>query len=195
MNQIASRAGRTVKRWWLALIAGILLCAGGIVVFCYPVESYATLSIMFGILMLITGITELVVATSRNLFLMRGYSVIGGIIDVLLGLFLCCNPGITLLVLPVVLGVYLLYHSFMIIGFGSDASALNIPGSGWATTIGVILLILSIFILVKPFTIGTKAVVILTGVAFLLAGIACCLTALKLKNIHKYLEEYLIDEQ
>ena len=104
-----------VKRWWLLLMLGLLIMAAGIVVFCFPAESYMTLSVIFGVLMLVSGISELVVSLgSRNFFMMRGYSVVGAVLDLLLGIFLCCFPGVTLVVLPVVLGIWLLYHSFMI---------------------------------------------------------------------------------
>ena len=63
LNRMADKASRTVRHWWLYLITGILSIIAGIVVFCNPIESYLTLSIMFGILMLISGIVELVVST------------------------------------------------------------------------------------------------------------------------------------
>ncbi|MDE7128364.1 MAG: DUF308 domain-containing protein, partial [Bacteroidales bacterium] len=169
VERMAGRAGNVVKHWWILMLAGLLLIAGGIIVFCNPIESYLTLSVMFGILMLVTGVAELVVAvTSHNFFAMRGYSVAGGIIDLLIGIFLCCYPGVTIVVLPIILGVYLLYHSFMIIGFGSDLKAFRVKGSGYAIAGGIILLILSILILINPFRFGTSAVVILTGVALLI---------------------------
>ena len=121
IEKILSSAGRTVRHWWMFLVAGLLLVVGGITVFFYPAESYATLSIMFGVLMLVSGVVELVTAcTSRNWFLMRSSSIVGGIFDVLLGLILCLYPGITLVLLPIMLGIFMLYHSFMTIGFGSD---------------------------------------------------------------------------
>ena len=84
-NRMADKASRTVRHWWLYLITGILSIIAGIVVFCNPIESYLTLSIMFGILMLVSGIVELVVSsTSRNYFTTRSYSIVGGILDLLI---------------------------------------------------------------------------------------------------------------
>ena len=144
-NRMADKASRTVRHWWLYLITGILSIIAGIVVFCNPIESYLTLSIMFGILMLISGIVELVVSsTSRNYFTTRSYSIVGGILDLLIGLFLCCYPRITMVVLPVILGVWMMFHSFMIIGLGSDMDSFRVRGSGWVIAGGVILLLLSL---------------------------------------------------
>lgn len=195
-ERITDKAGRAIRHWWLLLLAGLLLVAGGIVVFCNPVESYLTLSIMSGVLMLVTGIVELVIAsTSRNYFAMRGYSIIGGICDLLLGILMCCYPGMTLVLLPVMLGAYMLYHSFMIIGFGSDLQAFRVPGAGWSIVMGILLLLLSIFVLINPFSIGIGAVIVLTGVSMLLLGAAFVAGAFRLKGIHRYFRALGPDDQ
>lgn len=187
VERLASGAGKAIKNWWILLITGLLLIISGIIVFVYPAESYITLSILFGVLMLATGIAELAIAvTSRNFFAVRSYTVIGGIIDILIGILLCCNIGMTAVILPVILGVYLLYHSFMIIGFGSDLEAFNIKGYGWPIAGGVLLLILSILILVNPFSFGTSAVVILTGIALIMMGCISILKSLKMRDLHKF---------
>lgn len=186
LKRTAEKAGKIIRHWWLILITGILSIGVGIAVFANPIESYLTLSILFGIMMLVSGIAELVVsATSRNYFTTRTYNIIGGILDILLGIFLCTYPQVTLIILPIVLGVWMLYHSFMIIGIGSDMNVFRIPGCGWTIAGGIILLLLSIFILIKPFSIGTTAVVSLTGAAFIVFGIMCIAVSLQLRRIHK----------
>ena len=55
-ESMVKRAGNTIKNWWLLLIAGVLLFAMGIVVFCTPGESYISLCIFFGIVILCFGI-------------------------------------------------------------------------------------------------------------------------------------------
>ena len=184
---MASGASKTVKNWWMLLIAGLLLIIGGIVVFVNPVESYITLSMMFGIMMLITGLAELIIAiTSHNFFAIRSYTIVGGIIDMIIGILLCCNIGVTAIILPIILGVYLLYHSFMIIGFGSDLEAFNVKGYGWPLAGGVVLLILSILILINPFSFGTSAVVILTGIALIIMGGIFIVKSLRMRNLHSF---------
>ncbi|MGM9805997.1 MAG: HdeD family acid-resistance protein [Candidatus Aphodosoma sp.] len=186
LKRTAEKAGKIIRHWWLILITGILSIGVGIAVFVNPVESYLTLSILFGIMMLVSGIAELAVSvTSRNYFTTRTYNIIGGILDILLGIFLCAYPQVTLIILPIVLGIWLLYHSFMVIGFGSDMDAFRIPGSGWTIAGGIVLLVLSILILVKPFSIGTTAVVSLTGAAFIVFGIMGIAVSLRLRKIHK----------
>ncbi|MBU3855227.1 MAG: DUF308 domain-containing protein [Candidatus Phocaeicola excrementipullorum] len=145
-----------------------------------------TLSVIFGVLMLVSGISELVVSLgSRNFFMMRGYSVVGAVLDLLLGIFLCCFPGVTLVVLPVVLGIWLLYHSFMIIGFGGDLSTFRLGGSGWVIAGGALLMVFSLLMLIMPLTVGVAAITLVTGLAFLFAGALIVALSLQLKRMHE----------
>ena len=184
-NEIVGRAGKIVRRWWLGLVLGVLLVVAGIVVFCNPVESYMALSVMFGVLMLLSGITELAVALgSRNFFMMRGYSIVGAILDLLLGIFLCVYPQVTLVVLPVVIGIWLLWHSFMVIGFGGDLSTFRLPGSGWTIFGGVMMLILGLLMVIMPLTVGVAALAFVTGCAMIVAGAVAIALSLKLRQLH-----------
>ena len=100
-ENLTKRAGRAIRHWWLMMIAGVLCLAAGIAVFVFPLESYVTLSILLGVLMLIVGAAKLIAASSSgNFFMMRGYVIIGGVVDLLLGMFLCLYPGVTLVLLP-----------------------------------------------------------------------------------------------
>ena len=184
-DEILKSAGKVVRRWWLGLILGVLLVVAGIVVFCTPVESYMALSVMFGVLMLFSGLSELVLSLgSRNYFMMRGYSIVGGILDLLLGIFLCVYPQVTLVVLPVVIGIWLLYHSFMIIGFGGDLSAFRLPGSGWTIFGGVMMLVLGLLMVIMPLTVGVAALAFVTGCAMIVAGAVAIALSLKLRQLH-----------
>ena len=113
-ENLIDRATRAIKHWWLLLLAGMLSIALGIAVFVFPLESYLTLSILFGVLMLVIGAAQLIIsATSGNYLMMRGYLIVGGIIDLLMGIFLCINPGVTIVALPIIMGICLMYNSFL----------------------------------------------------------------------------------
>ena len=189
LTELRERTCRNVKHWWLLLACGILCAICGIVVFCNPVKSYITISIVFGIVMLLNGIVELITAvTSRNLFLLRGYNIMGGMLDLFIGLFLCAFPRLTLDLLPIILGVWLLYHSFMIMGLGSDLKAIRTPGSSLLFIGGVVMLIIAILALFSN-SFGTNLVVILTGTAFVIFGIILSSIALELRKANRYLNE------
>jgi uncharacterized membrane protein HdeD (DUF308 family) len=156
-------------------------------------ESYLTLSIIFGVLLLIVGAAKLIAAsTSSNFFMMRGYVIVGGVLDLILGIFLCVYPGVTLVALPIMIGFWLLYNSFVLIGFSGDFDTFGIPGSGWMTGGGILLLIFSLLILVNPLSAGIAAVVVISGLGLLLFGVLLCTLAMKLKDIHRNFEDEYI---
>lgn len=183
-ENLVAKASRAVKHWWLMLIAGILCIAAGICVFVFPVESYVVLSILFGIVMLLTGVGQLIIAsTSGNYLMMRGYFIVGGIMDLILGIFLCVYPGVTLVVLPFMMGLWLMYHSFILIAFGGDMDTFKVSGSASMIILGILVLILSIFVLLNPFSAGVVTVLVVAGAGLLLLGITFCVLAAKLRDL------------
>ena len=188
-ENLTERAGRAVQHWWLMMLAGILCIALGIAVFVFPLKSYVTLSILAGILMLLVGAAQLIIAsTSGNYLAMRGYMLVGGVIDLILGLLLCVYPGVTMALLPVMLGIWMMYHSFMMIAFGGDLETFRVKGSGWTILGGVLLLALSFVVLVNPFSAGIAAVIVLSGVGLIVFGILLCWAAKIFKDIDKSFE-------
>ena len=188
-ENLAKRAGRMIRHWWMMLIVGILVILAGIIVFIFPVQSYMTLGVLFGILMLLSGAAQLVIASSSgNYLMMRGYVLVGGIVDLFLGIFLCIYPGVTMVLLPIFLGVWMLYNSFIIIAFGGDMDTFKIPDSGWVVIGGILLLILSIVVLINPLGAGVETIIILAGIGLIVFGALISVLSMKLKNIHKYME-------
>ena len=184
-ENLTKMASRAVVHWWLFLVAGVLCLVTGIVVFVFPLESYVTLSMIFGVLMLVVGAAKLIAAaTSGNYFLMKGYVIIGGLLDLILGLFLCIYPGVTLMVLPIMMGFWMLYNSFMLFSFSDDLGMLQVPGGGLVTAGGILLLILSVLVLVNPFGAGIATVVVLAGSGLILFGLLLCSLSVKLKDLH-----------
>ena len=189
-ENLTERAGRAVKHWWLMMLAGILCFAAGIAVFAFPLESYVTLSVLAGILMIFVGAAQLIIAsTSSNYLTMRGYTLVGGVIDLLLGFLLCIYPAVTMAFLPIMLGIWMMYHSFMIIAFGGDLETFRVKGSGWTVLGGVLLLILSMIVLINPFSAGIAAVVVLAGVGLLVFGFLLCWMSVILRDVHKNFEK------
>lgn len=189
-ENLTNRVGRAVQHWWLLMLAGILCFALGIAVFVFPLQSYVVLSILAGVLMLFVGAAQLIIAsTSGNYLAMRGYMLVGGFIDLLLGFLLCIYPGVTMALLPVMLGIWMMYHAFMTIAFGGDLETFRIKGSGWTILGGVLLLVLSFFVLVNPFSAGIATVVVLAGVGLLVFGFLLCWISMIFRDVHKSMEK------
>ena len=184
-ENLTKQAARAVQHWGLMLIAGLLCIAAGIAVFAFPLESYVVLSILVGIIMVVLGAAKLIAASSSgNYIMMRGYVIVGGVLDLFLGLFLCINPGVTIAVLPIVLGFWLLYNSFVLLGFSGDFDTFGIQGGGWLAAGGILTLILSILMLVNPFGAGIATVIVMAGAGLIVFGILLCSLSMKLKGVH-----------
>ena len=172
------------------MLAGILCFAAGIAVFVFPLQSYVALSIITGILMLFVGAAQLIIAsTSANYLAMRGYVLVGGVIDIFLGFLLCIYPAVTMAILPIMLGIWMMYHSFMIIAFGGDLETFRIKGSGWTIFGGILLLIMSIIVLINPFGAGVATVIVLSGIGLLLFGFLLCWMSIIMRDINKTSEK------
>ena len=188
-ENLTNKVARAVKHWWLMLIAGLLCLVMGIVVFVFPLQSYVTLAILFGVMMMAVGAIQLIIAsTSANYLTMRGYFGVGGVLDLMRGIFLCIYPGVTLVALPLMLGVWMLYNSFIIISFGGDMETFRLGGSGLVVAGGVLLLLLSVVVLLNPLGAGIPTVIIIAGIGLLVLGCLLCMLSLKLKHIDKEIE-------
>lgn len=188
-DTLVENSKEAVRHWWLLLITGIALIAVGVVVFAFPEQSYMGMALMFGWLILLSGILQIALASmSKHFVTGRGWMLAGGIIEVVLGLILIFNISLSAASLPIFLGFWLMFRGFSAIGLGGDLSAMGVPGSGWTVASGVLLLLCSLWILFQPLVFGTTAVIIWVGISLLFAGIAACSLAIQLRQAHKSLE-------
>ena len=191
MKTIASlleNSKKAVRYWWLLLLVGIVLLVAGILVFVYPAQSYVGLSVIFGWVMLISGVLEVILsASNRHYVTGRGWMLAGGIIEVILGLILIFNVALSAATLPIFVGFWLMFRAFSAIGLGTDMSAIGITGAGWTVFSGVLLLLCSLWMLFRPIVFGTVAVIAWAGVSLLLAGIVAFLLSLQLHQAHRCL--------
>ena len=185
LSSLIEQSKQAVRHWWLLLVVGIALLAVGILVFIYPARSYLDLSVLFGWLILFSGVMEVVLAArSRHFVTGRGWMLAGGIIEIILGAILVFNVALSAVTLPIFLGFWLLMRSFSTIGLASDMHVLGIRGSGWTVLTGVLLLICSLWMLLQPLAFGTTAVVVWVGLSLLFAGISTVSLSLQLRSAH-----------
>lgn len=188
-STLIENSKQAVRYWWLLLIVGIALFVVGILIFIYPAQSYLGMAVVFGWLMLITGILEVVLSTANRHFVTgRGWMLAGGIIEIILGLILIFNVALSAVTLPIFLGFWLMLRGFSAIGLGGDMNAMQVAGSGWTIFTGILLLLCSLWILFQPLVIGTTAVIIWVGISLLFAGVAAFALSLQLHRAHHCFE-------
>ena len=179
------KSRRAIRNWWLVVALGVLMLAVGVAVFVFPDISYWAMSLIFGVLMLISGLSYIwLAATNQRGVVGRGWVMAGGIIELLLGVILTAAPSITAMTLPLFLGFWLLIRSFALMGVGADMSSIRIRGSGWTMFSGVVLMLFAIIIVMQPLYFGVDVVIGWVGATLVLFGISLCTLGGQLKTLH-----------
>ena len=89
METVFNEIQHSVKNWWASLLLGIVYIIVALWLMFAPLSSYVALSIVFSISMLISGILEILFAVSNRKGVPSwGWYIVGGIIDVILGIYL-----------------------------------------------------------------------------------------------------------
>jgi len=188
VTYLIERSKQAVRYWWLMLLIGIALFVLGILVFVYPAQSYVSMAVLFGWVILAAGILEVVLSASSDHFVTgRGWMLAGGVIQIILGLILVFNVALSAVTLPIVLGFWLLFRGFSTIGLGGDMRAMGISGAGWTIVGGVLLLLCAMWMLFQPLVFGTAFVVVWLGVALLFAGVSAMALSSRLRPAHRCL--------
>lgn len=183
------RAMEPVRHWWMYLIIGVLAFILGVFMLTNPAITYEMMTLLLGLALMVFGIIELIVGLfSRNIFVTRAAVLIGAILNIVLGILLAANPGIAALTLPLILGMWMLYQSFMIISYAGDLKGFKVKGYGLTLFCGIVLLILALLILLRPMTVGIFTVAIYISLSLIVYGLSEIVSAFRLKSIHHIIE-------
>ena len=150
------------------IAAGILLTAGGVFCLCNQDAAVVSAGILFGLFMLAAGIAEIVVfaGTSKTL-LGSGWLLLNGVLTVIMALLLLFNQWFTLLSLPLLFTLWLLFS-----GIGRFVSAFDLR----ALAIGILFTAAGIICMMEPW-ISVAAVGLTVGLVLILQGISLVVCA------------------
>lgn len=186
MSGLLKQAKQVVSNWWLFVILGVFLIIGGIWVMMTPVGSYISLSIFFSAMVFVNGIFDIVFSISNRQMLKGwGWYLTGGILEVLIGVILVIHPGITMAILPFVLGFWLMTGAVSTISGAFDLKSFHVKGWGWVLVLGVLLMISGFMVMANPIF-GSGAIVIITSVAIITYGSSYIIFGIKLKKVKDF---------
>lgn len=186
MSNLFQSFTNTVKHWYIPLIFGIIFIGCGIYVFTVPLATYLTLSVIFSVSFLVSGITEIFFSLQNNKSLQGwGWFLVSGLLTAAIGAYLISNPTISMAVLPFVIGITLLFRSFQLLGFAFDLKSQKILSWGNVAITSVGGIIFSLLLLFNPIFTGISLVT-LTGISFIFIGIASVMLALDLRKIKNF---------
>lgn len=188
MTTILDSIQQEVKNWWWFLVIGILSVATGFIILSKPATAYVSLSVLFSVVMVCTGISQIIFSLSVS-GVMRGWgwSLVSGIIDLAIGTYLLMYPVVTMATLPYFVGFYLIFRAFNLIGTSIDLNAFSVPGWGWLLAGGISVLALGFLVLRYPVA-GAAGIVGVSAAAFILSGIFNMVLAFQLKGFKTQVE-------
>jgi uncharacterized membrane protein HdeD (DUF308 family) len=169
--------------WWWYLILGVLWIGFGMYVLSYRVGSLAAVAAFVGAAFLLGGITQLAVAGRVREW--RWLYIIGGILGIAAGILTFVWPSITLYVVSILVGWYLIFFGIMHL-----AGALAGPKLGWWWTgllLGAAELVLGVWA-VRSWQRSLVTLVTLVGVWAIFFGASEIVAAFKLRDAGKQAE-------
>ena len=163
MNQTVSRI--------LWAIAGILLIACGIMCLADPGLALASMSLYLALAMLVSGIIDIVIfARGNGNMIGAGWFLADGILTVLLSLFLLFHQAFTLLSLPFIVGMWLLFPGISKFVNSFELKRFGVRGWGWFTAWGILLALVGFFSFLNPIA-NLFVLSALVGILLILQGI------------------------
>lgn len=183
MSNVLKSAVSTIRNWWVFLLMGILFIVGGVYVFQTPEESYVALAWLFSILVLLNGISTVYFSISNKEFIKGwGWYVAGGIFEIILGIVLLNYPDLSMLLLPLFLGFWLLFRGAQMMGAALDLKELYVLDWGWVMIFGIVVFITAFFMLLNPLF-AFFNVIYFTVIGLFAMGIGNIMLAFKLKKV------------
>ena len=185
MNTFDERISSAVKNWWVSLLLGLLYILIAICLMFTPMASYVALSLLFSVAMFVSGTLEILFAVSNRKHISSwGWYLAGGIIDLILGIYLMASPELSMTVLPFILAFWLMFRGFSSTGYAMDLKRFGTGNWGWYMAFGILAIICSIAIIWQP-GLGVFTLVYMIAYALLIIGIFRVMLSFELRSLHK----------
>ena len=175
--------------WWLPLIRGILLfLLGGYALF-RPGMTLGALAQVVGIFVIVDGILSIVAGIMGDVP-SRGWVIVRGVLEILVGAFVFANPLIVAGVTATFL-VYVLAFSAILSGVLEIVAAIQdreqIEGEGWLILGGAMTVLFGVVLLISPLSFGLFMVRVL-GASAIFSGVSLIVFAFRLRGLGKKLK-------
>ncbi|TWT76359.1 acid-resistance membrane protein [Planctomycetes bacterium CA13] len=184
------------KIWWLPLLRGIFLVLLGIYALIQPGMTVAALAQVMGFFLILDGSIALVAGVIGQVP-SRGWTILRGVVAILVGIFVFANPVIVAGLTAITI-MYLIAFSAIFTGIMEIIATLRdhkeIEGDAGFIFGGILSIAFGVLLLMAPFMFGMVMVRIL-GVCAAAVGVAMIMLAFRLKGIEKRMESKVVDAQ
>lgn len=180
----AANVGNVNKQyWWIPLISGLTLLFFGIWFLLAPLDSFKSLTIVFGLIILLSGVYEMYIALRNRKVVLNYLSFLwGGVLNAILGLLLILNPEAILWIISLVIGFWLIFKGGEQIKRSFQLKKTNNPNWKGVLIFGIVLILIAAILLWHPAIIGFT-IALWTSLAFILIGVFRIYLALQFRKM------------
>ena len=176
------------KLWWLPLLRGVFLILLGVYALLTPGMTAAALAQVVGFFVILDGILT-VAAGFQGETSSRGWTIVRGVIEVLVGIFVFAHPfvfaAVTATVLLTIIAIGLVLAGLAeIVGAVRDRK--EIEGEGWLMLGGALAVLFGVLIFIAPLAFGVLIIRIL-GVYAIVYGVSLIVIAFGVRKLGKAL--------
>ncbi|MFV0468807.1 MAG: HdeD family acid-resistance protein [Dysgonomonas sp.] len=190
-NSLSNTVYKQTKYWWISLLIGILSIALGILCISRPIAMLETLAFLFAFGFFFSGLVEIIFAISnRKVIDSWGWSLVSGIIDLLLGIVLLAMPPVLIVgVFGFFIGFWVLFHSIWGIGIACELQRYQVKNWGWLLATAILGILLSFVFILSPIFAAGSFVLAILCIAFFIYGIFRIWLAFELKSLKNNVKE------
>ncbi|MCL4642252.1 MULTISPECIES: HdeD family acid-resistance protein [Olivibacter] len=169
------------------LITGILLVIIGFLTLWRPFQSYLFISLSFSVLIIVSGVLEILfIIQHQKIIKMWLTMLVGGIIDVTMGIYLLLSPLIMMIILTPLISIWVFYKGFTALRFALLLRAYAYQRWWLQLAMGVAIMLISLIIVSSATAsflqvIGFLNTISWTGLGIVLIGI----TAISLSVVYR----------
>lgn len=151
-------------------VNAIVMVVLGLVLVIWPHSFGVMLCYLLGGALILMGVIQLIsFLRGERLGFFNKFNMIMGIVLVLLGIWICTQPRIVLSIIPVAVGIIVIFHGLMDIQYTLDIKRTG-NTKWWIALIAAILtLVIGVMLVLNPFT-AYEITMILLGIAMLYDG-------------------------
>lgn len=184
-KQVLKTVKNSVKNWYIPFVVGLIFIGMGLYSMFSPVESFSMLSKVLAFSFITSGIAEIMFSFNNREELENwGWTLIFGLVTLLVGLLIFNRPEITFNTLSLFVGITIMFRSISAISYAIDLKKHD--ASQWKTLLlfGILGVIFSFILLWNPLLAGST-VAVLMGLALIAVGAFSVFLSLKLKKLKK----------
>lgn len=161
--------------WWAILIVGVLCVIAGFFYWLFPIIGYAVSSMLFGWLLIVSGVVQLCVSASLHRPKGWGWWLVGGILNIFVGFMLVRSIVLSELVLPYFFAIIFFFWGLNVL---VGAIIARHRKFWWLNLInGILLLIISYFFIESGYLQDAITISLLTSVSFIYWGFSLMIIA------------------